>query len=119
MAKKEMSEKKAGLTRRSFIQSSSAISLGGLFSIGRARGDGPSINDKINIACIGTGWQGLYNTEVFMQDRNARLVAVCDPYKEGQYMQRGVCGREPARRMVDRYYDYEGPDRGGCSATQI
>ena len=104
-----------GITRRSFIQSASAISLGSLFSIGCARGDGPSINDKINIACIGTGWQGLYNTEVFMQDKNARVVAVCDPFKEGQYMQRGICGREPARRMVNQYYDYSGPEKGGCA----
>lgn len=115
MGKNKSSGLGVSLSRRRFIQSSSAISLASLFAIGKARGEGPSINDKINVACIGTGWQGLYNTEVFMQDRNARVVAVCDPYKEGQYMQRGVCGREPARRMVNQYYDHDGPESSGCA----
>lgn len=72
-------------------------------------------SEKINMAFIGVGWQGSYNLQTFLQQPEVRVVAVCDVVEEGNYLGRGIAGREPGRRMVDDYYDYKGPAGGGCA----
>lgn len=103
------------ISRRSFLQSTPLLAAVSAlpFHVSRAAS---SPNEKLNVALIGVGWQGMYNLEVFLQDPDARVVAVCDPNEEGPYMKRGVGGREAGRKMVDKYYDYQGSPGGGCAA---
>ena len=85
------------LSRRGFLQrTASAAALAALAPSGKAAFPA-NPNDKINMAFIGVGWQGIYNVEVYMQDPDVRIVAVCDPYEEGPYLGRGIAGREPGR----------------------
>ncbi len=73
-------------------------------------------SEKINMAFIGVGWQGTYNLQTFLQDKDVRVVAVCDVYEEGTYLGRGTAGREAGRKMVNDYYDYKGDPKGGCAS---
>jgi len=63
-------------------------------------------SNRINVACIGTGNQGIGILKRFIKNDDVRIVAVCDVNKashgyrsEDQYL-----GREPVREEVDRYY---------------
>lgn len=106
----------SGISRRSFLQRASAASA---FSIVQPHvlGMGATApNEKVNMAFIGVGWQGIYNLGVFMQDPDVRVVAVCDVFKEGPYLGRGIAGREAGRKMIDEYYDYKGTLGNGCAA---
>ena len=105
-----------GISRRSFLQRASAASA---FSIVQPHVLGmgaTSPNNKVNIACIGVGWQGIYNLQVFMQNPDARVVAVCDVFEEGPYLGRGIAGREAGRKTIDEYYEYKGIAGKGCAA---
>jgi predicted dehydrogenase len=74
-------------------------------------------NEKVNMAFIGTGWQGIWNLETFLKMPDVRVIAVCDVNEEGAYLGRGQAGREPARRTVDAYYAKGSSDAGkGCAA---
>ncbi len=73
-------------------------------------------SEKINMAFVGVGWQGMYNLQTFLQDRDVRVVAVCDVFEEGPYLGRGVAGREAGRKLVNDYYDYKSNASGGCAA---
>jgi predicted dehydrogenase len=35
-------------------------------------------SDRVNVACIGTGWQGMNNLKSFLGEPGAQVVAVCD-----------------------------------------
>lgn len=104
-----------------------------------------SPNDKVNIACIGTGSQGCRVLFDFLAEPDVHVAAVCDPNEQsadypewdrhefrtslkrllgpgyetwGDWMSTdreiqltrstltygGVCGREPARKVVDAFY---------------
>ncbi|MFZ5829458.1 MAG: Gfo/Idh/MocA family protein [Planctomycetota bacterium] len=63
-------------------------------------------SNRIQVACIGVGNQGIGILESFMKNDDAQIVAVCDVntashgYRdEDQYL-----GREPARAAVEKYY---------------
>jgi len=118
------------LNRRDFIKMTAACGIG--LSIvpagvlGGRRGVGPS--DKLNIALVGTGTQGLGQLRGWIQRSDLQFISVCDPNKETRdYPQWGgshgekygaAGGREVGRRMVNESY---AEDRGkgtykGCSA---
>ncbi len=70
-------------------------------------------NSKTTLACIGLGGQGTQNLETFLQFPEIQVVAVCDVNRESDgYLSTNwsrckesrVCGREPARRAVDKHY---------------
>lgn len=70
-------------------------------------------SEKITLAAIGTGGQGLQNVQAFLEFPEVQVVAVCDVNREGPgYISwnwdRGkatnVAGREPARRLVAEHY---------------
>lgn len=94
------------LTRRSFHR--------GLFSIVPATALGSAVraapSNRVALAVIGTGGQGTSDLKGFLQDERVQVVAVCDVEREsGRYNKSiGVCGREPARRLVDKRYDGKG-----------
>lgn len=106
----------SSLSRRGFIRGGAALAA---FSALSARGQAPGAspaNEKVNMAFIGVGWQGKYNLEVFLQDPDVRVVAVCDVYEEGPYVGRGIAGREFGRKMVNDYYEHKGRPEDGCAA---
>jgi predicted dehydrogenase len=76
-------------TRRNFIAASTAVtsSLAAAGSNKMNPGRVIGANDKINVACIGTGGRGTYVSRVFKQvgegqDNPAKIVAVCDVYQK-------------------------------------
>jgi predicted dehydrogenase len=84
-------------------------------------------SDKITLACIGTGGQGLQNMAALMEFPEVQVVAVCDVNREsGGYLswnwtqgkEQRLGGREPARRAVEDFYaknKRSGPYKG-CRA---
>jgi predicted dehydrogenase len=70
-------------------------------------------SEKITLAAIGTGGQGLQNLEALLGFPEVQAVAVCDVNREsGGYLSwtwtegkdRRAAGREPARRLVEKQY---------------
>lgn len=70
-------------------------------------------SEKITLAGIGTGGQGLQNLAIFQEFPEIQIVAVCDVDRErGGYLswnwtqgkEQRVAGREPARRQVEAGY---------------
>jgi predicted dehydrogenase len=103
------------LSRRRFL-AAAAVAAGGLTIVprhvlGGAGHIAPS--NKITLAAIGTGGQGLQNVQAFLEFPEVQVVAVCDVNRESPgYVSwnwdRGkasnVAGREPARRLVEEHY---------------
>jgi len=103
-----MSEVKK-INRRDFLKASAAAAAFTIVPrrvLGGAGFVPPS--EKINLASIGVGWQGTYNTEQFLRSDEIHVVAVCDVNTESNDYWRtyrdGVGGREPAKRVVEEYY---------------
>jgi predicted dehydrogenase len=70
-------------------------------------------SERVTLAGIGTGGQGLQNLEALLGFPEIQVVAVCDVNREGgRYLswnwtegrEEKVCGREPARVLVDQHY---------------
>lgn len=79
----------------------------------------PAPSERITLAMIGTGNQGLNDLRNFLQDERVQVVAVCDVNREGPgYWNGGVAGREPAQRAVESHYAKakSGGTYRGCDA---
>ncbi len=62
-------------------------------------------SEKMTIGFIGTGNNGTGNLKPFLEDERVKVVAVCDVNREGPgYWGGSIRGREPARRLVDEFY---------------
>lgn len=102
------------LSRRSFLQftaAASAFSIVPRRVLGGAGQVAPS--GKLTLAGIGTGGQGMQNLAALQVFPEVQVVAVCDVSREGgRYLSwnwtegrdEKVCGREPARRLVEGHY---------------
>jgi len=75
-------------------------------------------SEKITLAGIGTGGQGVQNLAIFQEFPEVQVVAVCDVNREGpgylswnwvQGKEQRVAGREPARRATDEFYAKQKP----------
>ncbi len=103
-----------GLSRRRFLQGAATAATFTIVPrhvLGGAGRVAPS--EKITLAAIGTGGQGLQNVQAFLEFPEVQVVAVCDVNREGPgYLSwnwdkgktGNVAGREPARRFVEEYY---------------
>ncbi len=102
-----------GLTRRGWLQASAGVLAGPLIVPSAVLGkEAPS--NKITVGFIGTGNNGTNWIQRFVTDSRVRVVAVCDVNREGPgYWDGSVRGREPARRMVDAFYNAK-----GCAAYE-
>jgi predicted dehydrogenase len=101
-------------SRRTFLQNTvamAAFSLVPRHVLGGAGQIAPS--DKITLAGIGTGGQGMQNLAALQAFPEVQVVAVCDVNREGgRYLswnwtegrEEKFCGREPARRLVEEHY---------------
>lgn len=71
-------------------------------------------SDKITMAFIGTGNNGINWLHPFLRDDRVRVVAVCDVNREGPgYWDNSIRGREVARRIINE--KYQGV---GCAAYE-
>ena len=69
-------------------------------------------SEKLNMACIGTGCQGLRDLQTFLNNPDVQMVAVCDANKSGSnydFDDSGTAGSEPARQIVESYYANKKP----------
>ncbi len=101
-------------TRRQFIKhaaAAAALTIVPRHVLGAPGHVPPS--EKITLAGIGTGGQGLQNLAIFQEFPEIQIVAVCDVNREsGGYLswnwtqgkEQRVAGREPARRQVEAGY---------------
>ncbi|MBN2271919.1 MAG: Gfo/Idh/MocA family oxidoreductase [Sedimentisphaerales bacterium] len=121
---------KEAMNRREFIKRTAASGIGlaivPAYVLGGAGRQRPS--DKLNIALVGAGTQGLGQLTGWIKRPDLQFVSVCDPNRETRdYPQWGrsqgekfgaAGGREVGRRMVNQHYAQE-KSKGtykGCSA---
>lgn len=101
-------------SRRQFLAASgaaAALTIVPRSVLGGAGQIAPS--ERTTLAAIGVGGQGMQNLSAFLEFPEMQAVAVCDVNREsggylswnwGQGKDRQICGREPARRLVDEHY---------------
>ncbi len=102
------------VSRRTFLKHASSLAV---FSVvpRHVLGGGGHVapSDKITLAGIGTGGQGLQDIQTFLEFPEIQVVAVCDVNREsddylswywGNGKEKRSAGREPARRAVNEYY---------------
>ncbi len=78
-------------------------------------------SDKIVLACIGTGGQGLVNIRSFLRYSETHFVAVADVNQEMDYSEfyfGGTAGWEPAKELIEESYaeDMRSGIYRGCTA---
>ncbi len=76
-------------------------------------------SEKVNIACIGVGDQGMRVMQGYLKKPQIQVVAVCDVNESSSdYPKGATLGREPARQEVDKYYGENRPSGTykGCKA---
>jgi len=118
-------ESEKRINRRRFVQAAASgplvLSLAGGAALGRTNATAPS--EKLNIACIGLGYQGMRMLHGLLKRPDVRVVAVCDPNAESSdYLGWGRSnaktgfpgGRLVGKRIVDAAYRSD--KAGRCAA---
>lgn len=97
------------VSRRSFMRGA-AGAVAGFVAVPRhvlgGSGYAPP-SEKLNIAIIGTGGQGLHNIRALFGQPDAQIIAICDVNEESDYSRfyyRGTAGRGPARKLVEKHH---------------
>lgn len=132
------------MKRRDFLASTTAAAGMVLVSRGMPEPSRISPNDRLNVACIGTGTQGTRVLLELLKIPEIQIVAVADPVKEDtRYLNWGKhelrdnirraieepawdegttgcrAGREPARRIVEAWYGKQKKMKyKGCAAYE-
>ena len=67
-------------TRRRFLQTAAAVTAAPTIISARALGGEGAVapSERITVACIGLGGQGMANLHAFLGQRDAQVVALCD-----------------------------------------
>ena len=81
------------MTRRQFVSASLAAAVA------------PS--DRVTLGCVGLGWQGVGNLQIFLQDPAVRVVAVCDVDKQHLEKARELVNASYGDRGCAAYHHYE------------
>lgn len=115
-------------TRRSFLKASAGASVSAVFptiipATALGRGNRPAPSERVTMAFIGTGNQGMNEMKTFLSDERVQVIAVCDVNKESSgYWQNAIGGREPAKRLAEDHYSKEeyAPKGGykGCATYE-
>jgi predicted dehydrogenase len=102
-------------SRRRFLATS--VSAAAAFTIvprhvlGGPRFVAPS--DKVNVALIGAGGQGLHNARALFEEDDCQIVALADPAEEwdlSQWYYGGLSGRGPGRALIEGRYAAKTPN---------
>src|SRR5215212_6878910 len=101
-------------TRRHFIATTAAaaaITIVPRHVLGGPRFVAPS--DKVNVALIGAGGQGLHNTRALFEEDDCQVIALADPAEAwdlSQWYYGGKSGRGPARAIIEEHYAAKTPN---------
>jgi len=102
-------------TRRHFIATTAAaaaaITIVPRHVLGGPRFVAPS--DKVNVALIGAGGQGLHNTRALFEEDDCQVIALADPAEEwdlSQWYYGGKSGRGPAQAIIEKRYSAKTPN---------
>jgi len=97
------------MSRRDFagraVASIAAFSIVPRYVLGGA-GNTPA-SEKINLAIIGSGGQGIVNLRRLLTFPEIQVIAVCDVNEVSDYSEfyfGGTAGREPARQIAEKHY---------------
>jgi predicted dehydrogenase len=102
------------MSRRNFLgmtATAAGLTIVPRHALGGAGQVAPS--EKITVAAIGAGGQGLQDIQSLLEFPEVQVVAVCDVNREGggylswnwtQGKEQRTAGREPARRLVEEHY---------------
>ena len=64
-------------------------------------------SDKVNVALIGAGGQGLHNVRALFQEKDCQVIAIADPAEEwdlSAFYYGGRAGRGPVRAEIESTY---------------
>ena len=106
-------------SRRQFLRAAGATLAAPFLLPASARGAFAPSN-RITVAMIGVGNQGSQDTNAFLAEPDAQVVAVCDVNRGsfGYRDDKQFCGREPAQKLVNETYAKAAPSGRykGCDA---
>ena len=77
-------------------------------------------SDKVNVAIVGAGGQGLHNARALFQESDCQVMAVADPAEEWdlrEFYYGGRSGRGPVRAEVEEHYRATTPNHS-CAAYE-
>ena len=100
-------QKRKKVTRRNFlgtVAAAGAVSVVPRHVLGRS---GAAPSEKVNVAIIGTGGQGIVNMKQLFQEADVRIAALCDVNEESDYSMfyyGNTAGLKPARALVRQRY---------------
>ncbi len=100
--------------RRSFLAGSAALAGAGFFPrhvLGGAGQTPPS--DKLNVAVIGTGGQGIVNIQSLLKHADVNITAICDVaefWDNSQLYYRHKGGRGPAMKDIEEHHQKSGTE---------
>jgi len=102
------------ISRREFVGGAAAAFAGFTIVPGYVLGGSGNTpaSEKINLAFIGTGGQGIVNLKRLLDFPEIRVIAVCDVNEVSDYSEfyfGGTAGREPARRIAEQFYAKQQP----------
>ncbi|MDD4872866.1 MAG: Gfo/Idh/MocA family oxidoreductase [Kiritimatiellae bacterium] len=70
-------------------------------------------SEKVNIALVGAGGQGLTNLKALLQEADAQIIALADPFEETNLMNfyyKTMAGRRPIRAVIEKHYVEKTPN---------
>ena len=97
-----------GTSRRRFIASASASVATAI--VPRHVLGGPGFvapSDKVNVAIIGVGGQGLHNARALFQEKDCQVIAIADPAEDwdlSAFYYQGRAGRGPVQAEIEKQY---------------
>ena len=102
------------ISRREFVGGAAAAFAGFTIVPGYVLGGSGNTpaSEKINLAFIGTGGQGIVNLKRLLDFPEIRVIAVCDVNEVSDYSEfyfGGTAGREPARQITEQFYAKQQP----------
>ncbi|MGD8499840.1 MAG: Gfo/Idh/MocA family oxidoreductase [Phycisphaerales bacterium] len=106
---KTAKSRNARISRRDFITSTvaatTAFTIVPRYVLGRSGRTPPS--EKVNVAIIGTGGQGIQNVRALLGHSDVQVMAICDVNEQSDYSRfyyGGTAGRKPALELIEKHY---------------
>ena len=96
------------IARRQFLGSAAAVAA--VSVVPRHVLGGPKFvppSEKVNIALVGAGGQGLANVRALFQEPDAQIVAIADPAEQWSvenFGRKTVAGRKPVKAEIEKHY---------------
>ena len=95
-------------SRRRFMATASAAAAATILPRHVLGGPGfVAPSDKVNVALIGAGGQGLQNTRALFEEKDCQVIALADPAEDwdmSTFYYGGRAGRGPVRAEIDEHY---------------